>query len=154
MSKYIDTVNVEKTEDIGRLLELTETLSEHTEQMKEMILLMDTLQKSGIITLLRAVLENLDAVLMTLSEELLRDSNARFIRNASSAYAFLSKIDPEKLDKITSTFANSLNSFGSVGDNSPVGILTLMQFLKDPDVSAGIRLIFQMLKGLGAAGKS
>lgn len=151
MAKYIE--NVEKTEDLEGLLELTELISVRTEQIKELISLMDAIDKSGILTLLKAILHNPDALLKTVSEEMLRDSNVRFIRNASSAYALLSRLDPDRVDRIMRNVTASLDKLGTDSSETPIGILTMIQLMKDPDISAGIRLVFDLLKSIGAASR-
>ncbi len=151
MAKYIESV--EKTEDLTGLLELTELISARTEQMKELISLMDAIDKSGILTLLKAILQNPDALLKTVSEEMLRDSNVRFIKNASSVYALLSKLDPDRVDRIIGNVTASFDRLGTDSSETPIGILTVIQLMKDPDISAGIKLVFDLLKSIGAASR-
>lgn len=151
MAKSIETV--EKIDDMDNLIELTGLVSEHSGQIKEMISLIDVIEKSGILTLVKAVLSDPDAILSVISSEMLRESNVRFLRNSSSLVSLLSHIDPDKLDNISRNVTASINSLGEAPKGENIGILTIMQMMKDPDIAEGIRLMFGVLKGIGSAGK-
>ena len=151
MAKSIETV--EKIDDMDNLIELTGLVSEHYGQIKEMISLIDVIEKSGILTIIEAVLSDPDAILSVVSNEMLRESNVRLLRNSSSLVSLLSHINSDKLDSISRSLTESINGLGETPKAENIGILTIMQMMKDPDIAEGIRLMFGVLKGIGSAGK-
>ncbi|MCW6169252.1 MAG: DUF1641 domain-containing protein [Thermoplasmatales archaeon] len=151
MAKSIETV--EKIDDMDNLIELTGLVSEHYGQIKEMISLIDVIEKSGILTIIKAVLSDPDAILSVVSNEMLRESNVRLLRNSSSLVSLLSHINSDKLDSISRSLTESINGLGETPKAENIGILTIMQMMKDPDIAEGIRLMFGVLKGIGSAGK-
>jgi len=81
------------------------------------------------------------------SLDLLNAENARFIQNALSIYALLSRVDPEIIKRIVLTSADAMMNADVFKKEPPLGLLRINSMLKDPDISAGIRV---MLSAIGA----
>ncbi len=104
-----------------------EKLMESGEALEELLKLIDTLHKSGILPLLVGIVNKLDENLAFLSEQ-----NAMLIRNANVIYSVLS--GKEKVE-----------------DNINLG--DLLRQLNDPDVKRGLYLVLKILKAIGSASK-
>ena len=148
MSKMIEEIesNVqEETQDES--LDLATLLSKHGEEIDAFLDLVKAAQESGIFTFLKALFENKGDSMSEISSELVKPQNIRFVRNLMSIYTLLSNIDPDTVRKFMLNLANAVDKSPSMKDKGPMGLMALRSNMKDPDVTVGFRVLFEVAKG-------
>ena len=119
----------------------------HFDDIQSLLDLISAFKESGILSMIKSMLTQKDDVLDVVSSDLLNAENARFIQNALSIYALLSRVDPEIMRHIVLTAADAMMNADAFKKEPPLGLLRINSMLKDPDISAGIRV---MLSAIGA----
>lgn len=136
-----EEANEAKEQDIFKLL------SEHSEELSSLLDLLKTANESGLITLIRALLENKGESMSGITEELAKPKNVRFVRNLMSIYALLSNIEPDIVRNFMLNLANAVDRSSSFRDQGGMGLLGLRSSMKDPDVAVGFRVLYEVAKG-------
>ena len=119
----------------------------HFDDIQSLLDLISAFRESGFHSMIKSMLTQKDDVLEVVSSDLLNAENARFIQNALSIYALLSRVDPEIMRHIVLTAADAMMNADAFKKEPPLGLLRINSMLKDPDISAGIRV---MLSAIGA----
>ncbi|MCL5804386.1 MAG: DUF1641 domain-containing protein [Thermoplasmataceae archaeon] len=125
----------------------------HFDEIQSLLDLISAFKKSGILSLMNAILSQKDDVLEVVSSDLLNAENTRFIQNALSIYTLLSRVDPEKISRMVLTAADAMMNADVFKKDRPLGLLRINSMLKDPDLSAGIRVILSAIGAMTSSGK-
>lgn len=125
----------------------------HFDEIQSLLDLISAFKKSGILSLMNAILSQKDDVLEVVSSDLLNAENTRFIQNALSIYTLLSRVDPEKISRMVLTAADAMMNADVFKKDPPLGLLRINSMLKDPDLSAGIRVILSAIGAMTSSGK-
>ena len=125
----------------------------HFDEIQSLLDLISAFKKSGILSLMNAILSQKDDVLEVVSSDLLNAENTRFIQNALSIYTLLSRVDPEKISRMVLTAADAMMNADVFKKDRPLGLLRINSMLKDPDLSAGIRVILSAIGAITSSGK-
>ncbi|MCL4452098.1 MAG: DUF1641 domain-containing protein [Candidatus Thermoplasmatota archaeon] len=134
-------------------LNVTGMIHEHFEEIQSLLDLVSAFKLSGILNLMKAVLSQKDDVMEIVISDLLNAENTRFIQNAMSIYMLLSHVDPELMNRIAQTAAESLMNADDFKKDPPLGLLRIGSLLKDPDLSAGIRVILSVISAITSSRK-
>ena len=148
MAKLIEEIetNVQE-ESLDGTLDLATLLSKHGEEIDAFLDLVKSAKESGIFTFLKALFENKGESMSEISSELTKPQNLRFVRNLMSIYTLLSNIDPDTVRKFMLNLANAVDKSESLKDKGPMGLMALRSNMKDPDVTVGFRVLFEVAKG-------
>ena len=148
MSKMIEEIesNVQ-AETTDESLDLATLLTKHGEEIDAFLDLVKSAQESGIFTFLKALFENKGDSMSEISSELVKPQNIRFVRNLMSIYTLLSNIDPDTVRKFMLNLANAVDKSPTMKDKGPMGLMALRTNMKDPDVTVGFRVLFEVAKG-------
>lgn len=125
----------------------------HFDEIQSLLDLISAFKKSGILSLMNAILSQKDDVLEVVSSDLLNAENTRFIQNALSIYTLLSRVDPEIIRRMVLTAADAMMNADVFKKDRPLGLLRINSMLKDPDLSAGIRVILSAIGAMTSSGK-
>ncbi len=125
----------------------------HFDEIQSLLDLISAFKKSGILSLMNAILSQKDDVLEVVSSDLLNAENTRFIQNALSIYTLLSRVDPEIIRRMVLTAADAMMNADVFKKDPPLGLLRINSMLKDPDLSAGIRVILSAIGAMTSSGK-
>ena len=125
----------------------------HFDEIQSLLDLISAFKKSGILSLMNAILSQKDDVLEVVSSDLLNAENTRFIQNALSIYTLLSRVDPEKISRMVLTAADAMMNADVFKKDPPLGLLRINSMLKDPDLSAGIRVILSAIGAMTSSEK-
>ena len=125
----------------------------HFDEIQSLLDLISAFKKSGILSLMNAILSQKDDVLEVVSSDLLNAENTRFIQNALSIYTLLSRVDPEIIRRIVLTAADAMMNADVFKKDPPLGLLRINSMLKDADLSAGIRVILSAIGAMTSSGK-
>lgn len=117
------------------------------DDLRSLTVLLETMRENGLLDLLEGLVRNYEHAIKLITDELSRDSNQRFLTNALTIYTLLSSIDPERLTNFVRNLASSFNNADESREKGSVGILSLLSEMKDRDVSAGIRVLLNIMKG-------
>lgn len=147
----------ELIEEIEKMAEEEQTTSglgdgialimEHREELSALLDLLKAAHQSGVLTLLKAFMDNRGSASADISEELARPKNIRFIRNLTSMYTLLSNIDPEVVRPFMLNLAKAVDKSPSMKDQGPMGLMAIRSQMRDPDVAVGFRVLFEVAKG-------
>ncbi len=121
--------------------------SEHSEDLKALFDLLEVANRSGMITLLKSLFENKGSAMDDVSEELTKPQNMRFVRNLMSIYTLLSNIDPDIVRSFMLNLARAVDRSGDMKGDGPLGLLAIRSKMKDPDVTVGMRVLFEVARG-------
>ena len=141
------TNKIVQEEDERKEISAAGMFQRHFDDIQSLLDLISAFRESGILSLMKSILSQKDDVLEVVSSDLLNAENARFIQNALSIYALLSRVDPEIIRRIVLTSADAMMNADVFKKDPPLGLLRINSMLKDPDISAGIRV---MLSAIGA----
>lgn len=148
MAKLIEEIERMNEEDfkVNKEQDVFKILSEHAEEIGSLLDLLKSASDSGVFTLLRALFENKGDSMHDITEELAKPKNVRFVRNLMSIYTLLSNIDPDVVRNFMLNLANAVDIAPKLKDGS-MGLLALRNNMKDPDVTVGFRVLFEIAKG-------
>lgn len=148
MAKIIEEIETNAQEEpFDEKLDLATLLSNHGEEIDAFLDLIKSAKDSGIFTLLKGLFENKGESMSEISGELTKPQNLRFVRNLMTIYTLLSNIDPETVRKFMLNLANAVDKSSNLKDKGSMGLMALRSNMKDPDVSVGFRVLFEVAKG-------
>lgn len=148
MAKMIEEIEKKEGEYNEEIAEAyLKKVSEYSEDIDALFGLISAANKSGILTLLRSLFENKGSSMDEISDELVKPKNIRFVRNLMSIYTLLSNIDPEIVRSFMLTLAKAVDSSPDMKSEGPMGLLALRSKMRDPDVSVGMRVLFETARG-------
>ncbi|BAB59386.1 TVG0257960 [Thermoplasma volcanium GSS1] len=97
--------------------------------------------------MIKAIMEHKADVVGVATEEIYKEKNQNFLRNILTIYTLLSSIDSERLRKFMENAAKSIESADKLKAEGSLSLLKIGSQLKDPDVSAGVRVLLSVAKG-------
>lgn len=153
MAKMIEEIESGNPKDSEISAGVLSLLAEHGEDLKAVLDLVSLARRSGLLDFLKALLERKEDATEVLVEEATKDPNMKFLRNLLSVYTLLSRIDPDRIRGFMENAADSVQSAGKFKGEGPMGILKINSQIKDPDVSAGLRVLFSLARGFTAREK-
>ena len=120
---------------------------EYLDSIEEFLKLLKSLKDSGLLSMISAFSEHYRDSTDVVVEQLANEKNYRVVRNILTLYTLLSNIDPDHLRSIAENAGKELTaSRTSESIREPLGALQLLRLLKDPETSAGVRVMFSLLK--------
>jgi len=147
VSKLIEEYRENEEENADPMAEILNSVARNAEALNQIMQLLEAVSKSGLLDLIRALLERYNEALGIITEEASKERNVRAIRNLLSLYTFVSRANPEALTSFMANLADQINRADSLKKERPLGLFSLSGELKDPDVSAGIRILLNAAKG-------
>ncbi len=147
MAKMIEKIEENGNAETVSPEAVMEEMAGHMEDISAVLDLVAAANRSGMISFLKSLVENYRGITDVVVEEATSQSNMRFIRNLLSIYTVLSRVDPERLRPFMENAARSVEDADRLKAEGPLGLLKIGSQLKDPDVSAGIRILLSMAKG-------
>ncbi len=149
MAKLIEEIERMTDEDsaVNAEQDVFRMLAEHSDDIAAVLDLLKSASESGIFTLLKALFENKGDSMQEISDELAKPKNIRFVRNLMSIYALLSNIDPDVVRTFMLNLANAVDNSQKMKGQGPMGLMALRNNMKDPDVTVGFRVLFEVAKG-------
>ncbi len=148
MAKMIEEIETKvQEESLDGTLDIPTLLAKHGEEIDAFLDLVKSASESGIFTLLKSLFENKGEAMTQLSDEITKPQNTRFVRNLLTIYTLLSNIDPDTVRKFMLNLAGAVDKSSSLKDEGPMGLMALNRNMKDPDVSVGFRVLFEVAKG-------
>lgn len=148
MAKAIEEIEKMQEENVQSVeVDLFQLMYEHRNELNSVLELLKTAEESGILTLLRSLLENRDASSSEISNELTRPKNIRFVRNLMSIYTLLSNIDPDIVRNFMLNLASAVDHSDELKKQGPMGLMAIRSNMKDPDVTVGFRVLFEIARG-------
>ncbi len=148
MAKMIEEIEADVgKEPMDETMDLAALIARHGEEIDAFLELVKAAKDSGIFTFLKALFENKGDSMTEISSELTKPQNIRFVRNLMSIYSLLSNIDPDTVRKFMLNLANAVDKSPSLKDKGPMGLMALRSNMKDPDVTVGFRVLFEVAKG-------
>ena len=154
MAKMIEEIEEDKKSGSVSSDEMMEQIMNHASDISAVLDLIAAANRTGVIAFLKALVENHQDVTDVVVEEATSQSNMRFIRNLLSVYTMLSRIDPDRLRPFMENAADSITAADGLKVEGPLGLLKIGSQLKDPDVSAGVRVLLSIAKGFTAGRKN
>jgi|GEM_PF-6832634 uncharacterized protein YjgD (DUF1641 family) len=151
MAKLINDTIQKKDEKEENYLALL--LQEHSEEINSLLDLISSFKESGVLDLVKAMLTQKDDIMEIVTSDLLNAENMRFIQNISIIYMLLSRLEPELMRRIAITAADSLMNARDFRKEPPLRLLRIGSLLKDPDISAGIRVILSTIGAITSSRK-
>lgn len=153
MAKLIEEIERRhEEENVGEQSDVLSLLNEHREELNSLFDLLKSASESGIFTFLRAIFDNKGESMHEISDELAKPKNIKFVRNLMSIYTLLSNIDPDVVRPFMLNLANAVDKSSEMKDEGPMGLLALRSNMKDPDVTVGFRVLFEVAKGFTRLG--
>jgi uncharacterized protein YjgD (DUF1641 family) len=148
MAKSIELIKEEETEQKqDNIVGLMGDLMSMDKELKSMMELVKKISQSGVIEVLKALIEKYGDVTSVVFNELAEPENSNFIRNLLTLYTLLSRINPELLRKFMENLADSIQNADTNKTKPPLGLFSLGRELRDEDISAGIRVLLSAAKG-------
>lgn len=154
MAKLIEEIE-KKTEQEATVIaeqDLFRLLLEHSEEISSLLDLIRAGSESGLFTLVKGLLENKGESIGSISDELVKPKNMRFVRNLMSIYTLLSNIDPDIVRNFMLNLARAVDNSSSLKEQGSMGLMALRSNMKDEDVAVGFRVLFEVAKGFTRSG--
>lgn len=147
MAKMIDGIETVDEEEMDSTSQIVDLLATHAGDIGSILELIAVARKSGIIDFLEALLERKGDATEVIVEEATKEQNMRFIRNILTIYTLLSRVNPDILRAFMENAAHSIEKSEEFRKEGSLGLLKINSQLKDPDVSAGLRVLISLAKG-------
>ncbi|MFB6095170.1 MAG: DUF1641 domain-containing protein [Halodesulfurarchaeum sp.] len=127
-------------------------MAEHREAVEDLLDVVDTFDENGALDLLAAVGTRNAAGTEQLYEAFAEDpANLRAVQNLSLLAAGLSRVDP---DVLAATMGGDAVDADEFAEPPELGLVGILQQLRDPEVRRGLGVVFLLLKQLGARSTS
>ncbi len=148
MAKLIEEIEKLYHEEVNAgEFDFAATLSDHKEEIVSLLDLLKAANEGGVFTFLKAFFVNKGDSLQDLTEELAKPKNVMFIRNLMTIYTLLSNINPDVVRHFMQNLASAVDDAPSFKDRGGMGLLALRSQMKNPDVTVGLRVLFEAAKG-------
>ncbi|WP_443259429.1 DUF1641 domain-containing protein [Virgibacillus sp. L01] len=139
----------EETTKERNLDEVSQAVSENKEAILKGIDLLATLNKSGSLDTVNALVKHKEDALENVMEELNKPQYSGTLENLSKLFLFIGDL---KVDEIK-YFADKLNTGMEVAstseDSHKTSYMDLLKALKDPEINRSVTMLLQFLRGMG-----
>ncbi|MDM5340683.1 DUF1641 domain-containing protein [Fictibacillus enclensis] len=130
--------------------ELLDVLSENKEAMLETVRFFSLLHESGNLAMMNAMVAKQEHIMGNLAFEANNKPNSTILHNFTRLIEFLGMLNLEGIDELTTRYTRKQKEEGTeVPSVEDVGFIKLIKTLKDPEVSRGVYIMLQILRGIG-----
>lgn len=149
MAKLIEEIEKMSEEESSTTQEtdLFKLLAEHTDEIRTILDFVKSVSESGLYSLAKSLVEHRAGSMEELTEEITKPKNVRFVRNLLSIYSLLSNIEPDVVRNFMLNLASAVDQSPELKNKGPMGLMALRSNMKDPDVTVGFRVLFEVAKG-------
>lgn len=148
MAKQIEKIILEPLgEKQDNMVGLLNDLMSMDKELAAILSILKKVSESGLLEGITAMLERNGEVMSVIFNELSQKENSNFVRNLLTIYTLLSRVDPEKLGRFMKNLSRSINGVDSFSKGKPLGLMAIGREMKNPDVSAGLRVLLSAAKG-------
>ncbi len=141
-------------QDARSLSELISAVAQQKDALLVFLDIIGELHASGALEIVQGALKNRQAIGAIGLDQLNKSGAQNLIKNSMSTLQFLGKLDPVKMETMLTSVAAGVEHAVQPADEEPkqsVGLLKLMQQLRDPEVSASLMMLMRFLRGMGEA---
>lgn len=153
----VDIAKPEVSQEEARarvLARIEAALAEHEGGFIQWLELVDELHEKGLLDIVTAMLRRGDRILEIIVRVAEEPGGLALIKNAMALMQGMGQLDTEALGDVFSKLNAGLRGMTSSDRPEVTGAWSVMQAMRDPEISTGLSLAFGFLKGLGqAAGK-
>lgn len=138
----------EETTKERNLDEVCQAVSENKEAILKGIDLLATLNKSGSLDTVNALVKHKEDALENVMAELNKPQYSGTLENLSKLFLFIGDL---KVDEIK-YFADKLNTgmeVASTDNSDKTSYMDLLKALKDPEINRSVTMLLQFLRGMG-----
>jgi uncharacterized protein YjgD (DUF1641 family) len=147
IEKIQSSAQEEQAQDIAVILK---QISENREAITSSLEILNELQNSGVLNILKGVLKAREKAAAIALEQINQPSMHNTIKNGFNAFEFLGTLDPEKLKIILNGISKGLDETSDMnGKNESISVWGMMKSIRDPDVNAALIFMMGFLKGMG-----
>ncbi|WDL95883.1 DUF1641 domain-containing protein [Alicyclobacillus sp. ALC3] len=133
------------------LARIEEALAKHEGGFVQWLELMDELHEKGLLDIVTALLRRGDRVLEIVVRVAEEPGGLALIKNAIALVQGMGQLDTQALGDLFGKVNAGLRGMTASDRPEVTGAWSVMQAMRDPDVSRGLSLAFGFLKGLGQA---
>jgi len=149
--KQIDRIKQNEEEEKEQALsDILNQLADNREALTNTLEILNELQKTGILDMVRGLLRTRDKVGSIAIEQINQPSMHNMIKNGFNMIEFLGELDPDQVQKIMNGMHSGVDktSEGMKKDET-IGIWGMMKSIRDPHVNRSITTMFNFLEGMG-----
>lgn len=148
MAKQIEKISLEPVSDKqDNMVGLLNDLMNMDKELAAILSILRKVSESGLLEAMTAMLERNGEVMSVVFNELSQKENSNFVRNLLTIYTLLSRVDPERLGRFMKNLSRSINAADSFSTEKPLGLMAIGREMKNPDVSAGLRVLLSAARG-------
>ena len=148
MAKQIEKISLEPVSDKqDNMVGLLNDLMNMDKELAAILAILKKVSESGLLEAMAAMLERNGEVMSVVFNELSQKENSNFVRNLLTIYNLLSRVDPERLGRFMKNLSRSINAADSFSNEKPLGLMAIGREMKNPDVSAGLRVLLSAARG-------
>ncbi|MBU8908680.1 DUF1641 domain-containing protein [Desertibacillus haloalkaliphilus] len=137
----------ERAEAIKKLVDMT---ADNHESLMTFMEIIEELHEAGILDMVKGLLRTRDKVGALAVEQMNQPTMHRVIRNGTSAFQFLGRMDPDQLEQMLNGVSQGLDKTADrTGRQEPIGLWGMVKQMRDPDVNASMTTLLGFLQGMG-----
>ncbi|KUO96308.1 DUF1641 domain-containing protein [Ferroacidibacillus organovorans] len=132
--------------------EMMDLLVSQRDTLKHAIALLQVLNEREVLQMLTALFEQLDPVMTVIVNQVAKPEYTGGIKNVFALAGGIGQFDSESLSTLLRGMARGVKEATEASEPSRtgMGVFDLLKALKDPEISSGLRILLQFLKGFGA----
>lgn len=142
------TEDERKRQAVDRLMS---AFAEHEEGLEAWLELVDQLERRGLLETVTAMLKRGDKVLGILVQQADKPGGLQLMKNMIALLQGMSSVDATALAGLFRQLNAGLAGMNADDRPNVTGAWSMLGLLRDPDVSAGLGVLFGFLKGFGQA---
>jgi uncharacterized protein YjgD (DUF1641 family) len=152
IEKQVPNSAEEQTQAMEQLLQQA---AGHHKPLIKFLNILDEIDKLGILDAAEGMLKNSKQIAVVGLDQLNKPGAHRILKNGMGAVGFLSRIDPNKLQRLLNGVASGVeNTDADEATRKPKGLWGVFQSARQPEVMSSLSLMMDFLRGMGSGLKS
>jgi uncharacterized protein YjgD (DUF1641 family) len=132
------------------LQEIQQVFDTYGDAIESFLVVLQDLHHSGLLEMVHSLLNAKEKVASIALEQVLKPSVLNTIKNAMSALAMVSKLNPDQLSTLTEAVVAGLHQGQERLDGGKrVGVIDLAKAMRNPDINRTLALLLGVLQGMG-----
>ncbi|SFD46295.1 Uncharacterized conserved protein YjgD, DUF1641 family [Lentibacillus persicus] len=139
----------EETVQEKNIDDVIKAVSENKEAILKGIDLLDSLEQSGALDMVNALVKHREDALENVMEELNKPQYASTLENLPQLIFLIGKLNVNDLENFSDRLNHGMKEAAAAGPSEQTSYIELIRALKDPEINRSITMLLQFLRGMG-----
>ncbi|MFD1361543.1 DUF1641 domain-containing protein [Lentibacillus salinarum] len=131
------------------LSEVAKAVSDNKDAILKGIGLLDTLNQSGTLDMIDALVKHREQALGNVMREINQPQYATILENLPRLLFLLGELDLEEIEQFTTRLQHGVKEAAAAEDADKTSYMDLIKALKNPEINRSITMLLEFLRGMG-----